>query len=419
LGQLSTPLFRKEAQAGQNKSLGTIVLIRPLSFTALTVLFALFSFLLCAFAYCKTYTKHSTVLGRLVPDTGLIKAYAIQPGIVRKKAVVEGQAVRQGDTLFILSSERHSAEHAGVQAAISNQVQLRQGSLREERDKTRAMQLEERNALQAKIAGMQAQLAKSDSEISGQQARVKLAEETVARYQGLLKQDYVTREQAQQKDEDLLDQRNRLQSLERDRIALDGQIKGEQANLASLGLKQQNQLALLDRDLASTSQELTESEARRELVVTAPESGIVTAITAEPGQNVDTSHPLASIVPTGAKMQAYLYASSKAIGFIKPGDQVLLRYQAYPYQKFGHAKGIVTTVSRTALPAAELDANLGGNNNEPLYRVVVDLATQSVIAYGKPQPLQAGMLLDADVMQDKRRLYEWVLEPLYSLTGKL
>ena len=41
------------------------------------------------------------------------------------------------------------------------------------------------------------------------------------------------------------------------------------------------------------------------------------------------------------------------------------------------------------------------------------------MAYGNAQPLQAGMVVEADVLQEKRKLYEWVLEPLYSLTGKL
>ena len=56
---------------------------------------------------------------------------------------------------------------------------------------------------------------------------------------------------------------------------------------------------------------------------------------------------------------------------------------------------------------------------EPLYRITVDLASQTVSAYGRPQPLQAGLLLEADVLQDTRRVYEWVLERLYRLTGKL
>ncbi len=133
------------------------------------------------------------------------------------------------------------------------------------------------------------------------------------------------------------------------------------------------------------------------------------------------SKPLISVVPVGARMQAHLYAPSRAMGFVKPGDAVLLRYQAYPYQKFGHARGRVLQVARTALPSQELAGVAGSQpgGGEPVYRITVELARQSIRAYGKPQPLQAGMLLEADVLQDTRRLYEWVLEPLYSLTGKL
>ncbi|MFI8040681.1 HlyD family secretion protein, partial [Acinetobacter baumannii] len=42
-----------------------------------------------------------------------------------------------------------------------------------------------------------------------------------------------------------------------------------------------------------------------------------------------------------------------------------------------------------------------------------------VKAYGKDMPLQVGMTLEGDIMHEKRKLYEWVLEPLFSITGKL
>ena len=419
----NTPLFRSDAiNNHQTKWLGDIALVRSVSFTVLTLLAVGLTTILIVFSIWGTYTKRSTVIGQLIPDTGLIKIYPTQPAVISQKLIKEGQQVQQGDTLFVLSVERHSSAQSDVQATISNEVEQRQQSFKLERDKTQQMQTEERTALQTKIAGLQLELGKLDNSIDGQKSRVKLAEDTVARYDGLVKQDYVSREQAQQKQEELLDQQTRLQSLERDHISTNRELQNQQAELANLSLKQQNQLAQIDRNITSTSQELTESEAKRHLVITAPESGTVTAITAELGQNVDTSHPLASIVPNGATMQAQLYAPSKAIGFVKQGDPVLLRYQAYPYQKFGHAKGVVTEVSRTALLSNELNSNLSTNSNganEPLYRITVNLASQTINAYGKPQPLQAGMLLDADVLQDTRHLYEWVLEPLYSLTGKL
>jgi membrane fusion protein len=110
---------------------------------------------------------------------------------------------------------------------------------------------------------------------------------------------------------------------------------------------------------------------------------------------------------------------SRAVGFIEPGDTVLLRYQAYPYQKFGHQTGRVARISRSALSAAELQSISGFNSNgEPLYRVTVRLARQAVTAYGKPEALRPGMLLEADVLGERRRLIEWIFAPLYSVTGR-
>ena len=416
-------LFRHQALVAQQpKWMGEIILIRPISFTFLTLFAIMMASIVCGFLTWGTYTKRSTVIGQLTPDTGLLKIYVPQPGIVLEKHVVEGQAVKANDILYVLSSERHSSRLGDTQAAISNQVELRQASLRDEMLKTRSLQQEERAGLIKKIDALKNELAQLASQIEGQGARVKLSEETVARYQSLLDQDYISKEQLQLKQEEWLDQKARLQSLQRDHISIGRELSAQLTELAGLSLKHQNAIAQIERLLSSTGQELTESEAKRRLVITATQSGIATAVIAEVGQSVDGNRPLVSIVPQGASLRADLYAPSRAIGFVKPGDKVLIRYQAYPYQKFGHQEGAVESVAKTALPTQELNGlptPTGNNSNEPLYRVSVKLAAQTVNAYGKAQPLQAGMLLDADVLQEKRRLYEWVLEPLYSLTGKL
>lgn len=418
------PLYRAAAvNANKTKWLGEIVLVRPVSYQFLTAAAALSALLVVAFLAWGSYTKRSTVIGQLLPNSGLVKVYAPQVGIVLEKRVAEGQAVARGDVLYVLSSERQSSTQGDVQAVISRQVESRRDSLRDEMDKTRRLQQDERETLAKRVEGLQAEVQKLESLVEGQRHRVKLSEESLARYQGLLAQDYISREQVQQKQEEGLDQRSRLQGLERELIAVGRELATRKSELASLNLKHQTQLGQIDRGISTVGQELAESEAKRRLLVTAPEAGIATAVVAEVGQVAEGSRPLLSIVPTGAKLQAHLYAPSKAVGFVRPGDTVLMRYQAYPYQKFGHARGTVAAVAKTALPSNEIWAlgnpAGGGQNSEPLYRITVDLAEQTVMAYGQTQLLQAGMLLDADVLQDTRRLYEWVLEPLYSLTGKL
>ena len=126
-----------------------------------------------------------------------------------------------------------------------------------------------------------------------------------------------------------------------------------------------------------------------------------------------------SILPAGSQLEAQLLVPSSAIGFVEPGNRVVLRYQAYPYQKFGQQYGKVVQVSRSALSPAEAASLLGQNIATPLYRVLVKLDHQSIDAYGKTEALKPGMALEADILLDRRSLWQWVFEPLYGLRERL
>lgn len=414
-------LFREEAlSASRVQWLGEIILIRPLTSRILTAVAVVMAALVATLFFFGSYTRHSNVSGQLMSDLGVVKVYPPQAGIVLKKMVSEGQPVHRGDLLYIVSSERQAINRSDIQETISHQVARRQQSLRDELAQTQRVQQDERTALYKKAEALQTELGNVARQLTSQRSRVELAEDAFKRAAQLCEQGFVSKEVKQQKQAELLDQHLRLQALERDEISLGRELLTTRNDMQSLPLRQHNQLAQIERQLANTEQEWTESEAKRRFAVTAPESGIATAVTAEAGQTIDGSRPLVSIVPEGAQLQAHLYAPSRAIGFIRKDDQVLLRYQAFPFQKFGHAHGVVMSISQTAMSANEFSGVPGaGANTEPLYRITVKLARQTLMAYGKPQPLQAGMLIEADVLQEKRRLYEWVLEPLYSLTGKL
>lgn len=415
-------LFRQEALLGQMpQSMGGIVLARPLSFTILSLFAAVAGMALCFFIALSSYTQRSTVIGQLVPHSGLIKVHVPQPGIVAERRVAEGEEVREGQVLYVVSSERQASAVGSIQASISTQVEQRKLSLRAEMEKARLLYRQERDSLQRKIAALQAERDQLNAQIALQEQQVSLAQSALSRYQGLLERAYISPEMLERKQEALLEQQARRQALERTRLGIERELSGEEALLASLPLKHQNQVAQLERLLSQAAQELSESEGKRRLLITAPQAGTVAAVVAEPGQAVDGNRPLLSIVPGDARLHAALYAPTRAIGFVRPGDRVLIRYQAYPYQKFGHHAGTVQTVSRTALPAAEfsIPGLMETNANEPLYRIQVRLDEQVIHAYGRPQALQAGMLLEADILQETRRLYEWLFEPLYSISGKM
>ncbi len=151
----------------------------------------------------------------------------------------------------------------------------------------------------------------------------------------------------------------------------------------------------------------------------APRDGIVSTVLPKPGQMVSTGQPLLAILPIGSTLQAQLLVPSRAVGFIDPGSRVVLRYEAYPYQKFGQQYGEVTDVSRSALGASDIAALIGQQGQQPLYRVQVKLDKPFVLAYGKREALKPGMALQADILMDRRSLLEWVFEPLYGMAHHL
>ncbi|MDW2981399.1 MAG: hypothetical protein WBG81_02285 [Rhodanobacter sp.] len=96
-----------------------------------------------------------------------------------------------------------------------------------------------------------------------------------------------------------------------------------------------------------------------------------------------------------------------------------MRYRAFAYQKFGQQYGRVADISRSALTPVEVEALVGQQPHEPVYRVKVTLDSQQVLAYGRPEPVRPGMALDADILMERRRLVEWVFEPLYGMAHRL
>jgi membrane fusion protein len=123
------------------------------------------------------------------------------------------------------------------------------------------------------------------------------------------------------------------------------------------------------------------------------------------------------LIPEGGRLEAELLAPSRSIGFIKPGQEVRISLQAFPYQRFGTLSGRVRSVSATVLAPAEV-AIQGLNIQEPTFRIRVSLSRDAMTAYGESIPLQPGMLVSADVVFDRRSLLQWLFDPIYAVAGR-
>ncbi len=353
-------LYRKAALEAQvAKPYGKILLTHPVSMWWPTLCCWLFAALLILFITFGSFTRHRTVRGHLVPTTGMGKVFAPHAGLVVEQRVREGQSVEKGDVLFVVSSA-NSPESRGAERQVPDPL-LGGTAL-------------------SKSAELRAQLVLLDDQIATQRKRVTLSRQAVHTYRELLRKRYVSAELLQVKQADLLDQQSKLTALDRERLSL------------------------------------ARALAEQFLPVTATQAGTVTALSVAEGQNVDPARPMLSIVPRDADLLVSLYAPSRAIGFVGAGDRVLLRFDAYPYQKFGQHGGVVSWVSRTALSPREIGAlGVSQDSVEPLYEIRVKPDSQVIQQQGMVHALQPGMAVEADIQIERRRLYEWILEPLYDL----
>lgn len=220
-----SPLFRAEAlESRQVKWLGEVILIRPVSFTVLSGFAVFLALLVVAFFIWGDYTKRSTVTGQLLPVSGQIKIRVPQYGVVLERFVQEGQFVERGASLLSISSERYSLNAEPVQAEVSGQLGLRRISLLDELEKQKQLQLDERKSLVSKVASLQSELSVLARQTTSQHELVALAADAARRYRGLMEKGYISMDQLQQRQSELLGQRQSLQALERERTALQQQL---------------------------------------------------------------------------------------------------------------------------------------------------------------------------------------------------
>lgn len=417
-----TALFRHEAANA----------VRPQQYSAITLVPGVSSRWLALAGLCVivglaalmglgSYTRRTTVGGQIYPSEGLIRVTAAQPGIVVEQLVRDGQVVKRGSVLFVLSGDRLGADNLDYQRGIGMQIESRRRSL--EDDLKRSIQTEQQEAEQLKrrLSSLRAEQEHVARQAQQLTQRVTGAEEALKRYEGLFKQEFVSKDELLAKETEAVEVRSRQQGNRRDMLALERDLAATQRDLESVRTRFVSQRSELDRNILSTRQEFSELEAKRRMVITAPADGKITLLQAELGQSVEMGRPLAQLVPATNQLTVRLYVPSRAAGFVRVGTHVLLRFDAFPYQKYGQLTGKVISVSSAAVSAADLQgyAPRAEAVGESLFAVTVSLAEQKLGDSAENLQLQSGMRVEADLLHETRRLYEWILEPLYAARSRL
>ena len=164
---------------------------------------------------------------------------------------------------------------------------------------------------------------------------------------------------------------------------------------------------------------LKKSERINSLVtITAPEDGMVIELASRSvGSIVRDAEPLVVMVPSSAPLICEVEINSAEVGEVSVGDSVLVKVDAFPFQRFGGVWGTIRSISHESFPmgaAGEMDSL---NSKKAIarggaHRVSVDLSDNRVELLPAGRALFPGMTARGEVHVGKRRLISYILHPL-------
>ncbi|MGC6389842.1 HlyD family secretion protein [Ewingella sp. S1.OA.A_B6] len=417
---MNNDLFRKESlDAKKTKALGSVALYCPPFRWLIISLICLLVVVLIAFCIFGSYTKRETAQGILTPESGMMTITAMTSGTVIALPVREGDSLQKGQQIATVSSEISTGRYGQTREAIASQLDLQQQGLHAQLLNLVQLNDETLNALKEKESLLQLQSIQLGTIYRQRTQQIALTNKQLGKTKAMRTEGYASNTQVEQQENDLLDANVRLQDVARQRIDVRQQLAQARQQLREQPITYSQQKNDIQQKLSDITQSMMENESRRSVDLRTPEKGTVSAVLVKSGQLVNAGQTIATVLPDNVHLQARIMLSSRAIGFINPGQRVVLRYQSFPWQKFGQQYGTVTEISKSALSPQEVATITGDSqNSQSMYQVKVTIDHQSVQAYGKPVSLRPGSGLEADFIVDKRHIYEWVLEPLNAL-GKM
>lgn len=417
-------LFRREVYDGRRYAwLGRVQISQPLPIRIVSWGCIIFIASMAMLLMFGTYTRRVHATGQMMPRCGVLSIGVTQPGIIVARYAEEGLHVHKGDVLFVEDLEANSST-GPTQKQVVSDLDRQKNLLVDQRRLRQRAALIERQAILDQSQFLLRQRRQIGEQLANEEKILPLVQRALERMRGAETLHLVTETQFQSQlyaHVQLLASRAQSQQL---LTETESKISDITSKLDRFDTDIAHDLNDFDRQIASIDQQIAENEGRRINVILAPENGILTGVRGYLGEQVVVGMPLVTLLPTDQTLQAELYVSSASIGFLHEKEPTLLRYDAFPYQKFGLYRGYISEITRAPVTSPDrlpqIGADMGqGSRPQDIYRIRVQPDQGYVMTYGVRHPLEVGMTVSADIAIDRRYLWQWMFDPVISVRDTL
>ena len=408
-------LFRKEAiEAQKKKSDGVGLIATPLSFYILNSSLLLIIVIVVIFLNYTQYSRKELVTGRLVPTGDYARVYSTKKGIISDLFVKEGQLIAQGEPIALITSDVYTTQGVKLTSMLSSEFNKTEDIMRlvlkHEQKLTESVLLKLEDEIKFKVKELEGIIDLVDINVKKRD----LSHSKFEKFKKLYNKELVSQSKYEESFYAFLTDDNELNRILNEKTVIESQIARMKAELEVERLTSQRKITDLKLRLSQTIREEAISKSDDTYLIKAPLSGIISGLQVRKGQQSSATTQLLTILPNNDGLEVELFVPTRAISYISKETIIKIRYNSFPYQKYGTFSGNVKSISKSVIKATQLDGYTG--NEEWLYKLTVTLNDED---YRNGVYLKPGMELSAYLLGEKRTVFEWIFEPLLTVKSNI
>lgn len=371
---------------------------------------------LVVFLIAGTYTQRISVPAEVITQPHTIQMFSQQQGIIHKQFVDAPSLVNKGDRIYQIDVSRVTRSgNVSASAVVAIEAQMTQidnmmAKLEDDRQSTLAN-------LNTQLAQYTGTLKESEKQLENTRRAMETTRRTMENYEEYLRQGLVTKEQVSNHRAQFYQQQSAYQSLTTQVNQQGMEMTKLRSDIATRGISFENQLSQYKNQRSELQKQLAEADATGTLFVDSPVDGRLAAAAVTTGQMVNAGDLLAQIVPTADySYQLVLWLPNSGVPYVSVNDKVKIRYDAFPFEKFGQFSGRIMSLANVPSTAQEMSNYTNApRDGQPYYKAIAHLDNDKFTYKQKALLLSSGMKAQVTLFLEERPLYQWMLSPFYDI----
>ncbi|QSH59551.1 HlyD family secretion protein (plasmid) [Photobacterium damselae subsp. damselae] len=364
-------MFRKEAKLSTNWT-GEAILLKGINPIIILFFSIIFISALILFIIVFSYTHRMMVVGEISSSPRPTWIYSNFTGIISERFVQEGDSIKKGASIYKIDVSKKN--NIGIVSDNRKRTILIQiNKINEINENLKENYDRNTRIIQNKLKQYQESIKFLSLEIKNNKITINEFKNNMINYKSYQKKGLINKDQLISQILNYNQQQSTLTNLIQQENQYKLQVTDLNGELVSNKLKLDNELNNNELKIFDLNKEPINNSSEQSIIIRSPINGVVDSLSINHGQMISVRDSLVQIIPNDiSDYYLVLWVSNKIIPYIKKGDPVYIKYDAFPAEKFGQFKGTIFDISHIPATINEMNSyqsspKLGSTNDRAIF----------------------------------------------------